>query len=109
MLWRDSIQAEAPSWDYSNPTTRTSSFSPAAWLPQQTGSSNSRTYQALKTPPGSPLLRSFLVKLAKPGTAVPPAPNYDRATLDFIDENSHNLTPEELVKAGRALRLNFNS
>ena len=59
--------------------------------------------------PGNPLLRKILVNIAKRGTAVPQSPNFDRATLDFIDQNSSNLSPEELVKAGRALRLNFNN
>ena len=55
--------------------------------------------------PGHPLLREFMIKIAKPGTPVPEDPNFDRPTLDFIDQNSHNLTPEELVKAGRTLGL----
>ena len=58
--------------------------------------------------PGSPLLRKFLKEIAKPGTAVPPNPNFDMATLDFIDQNSHNLDRKELVKAARALRLDLN-
>ena len=55
--------------------------------------------------PGHPLLREFMIKIAKPGTPVPENPNFDRSTLDFIDQHSHNLTPEELVKAGRTLGL----
>ena len=58
--------------------------------------------------PGSPLLRKSLKEIAKPGTAVPPNPNFDMETLDFIDQNSHNLTPRVLVKAARALRLDLN-
>lgn len=58
--------------------------------------------------PGSPLLRKYLKKIAKPGTAVPQNPDFSMETLDFIDQNSHNLTPKELVKAAQALGLDLN-
>lgn len=57
---------------------------------------------------GNSLLEKYLKKIAKPGTAVPQNPDFSMETLDFIDQNSFNLTPKEMVKAARALRLDFN-
>ena len=58
--------------------------------------------------PGDPLLRKFLVEIAPPGATIPKKPGFNMKTLRFIDKNSHNLTSKELVKAGRALGVNFN-
>ena len=58
--------------------------------------------------PGSKLLRSFLVEIARPDAKIPRKPGFNMKTLRFIDKNSDNLTSKELVKAGRALGVNFN-
>ena len=56
--------------------------------------------------PGNLLLKKYLANLAKPGTAVPANPNFSMDTLNFIDQNSNNLSKRQLVDAARALKLN---
>jgi hypothetical protein len=40
---------------------------------------------------GNPLLRAYLANMAEPGGVVPASPNFDMATLQFIDGNSAKL------------------
>jgi len=55
--------------------------------------------------PGNLLLKQFLTNIAEPGRVVPENPNFSQDTLNFIDQNSNNLSSIELVKAARALKL----
>lgn len=54
--------------------------------------------------PGSPLLRQILAKLRERGRLTA-KPNFDMKTLRFIDQNSRNLSGQELVRAAKALKL----
>jgi hypothetical protein len=54
---------------------------------------------------GNPLLTAALQALAEPGHAPPVRPDFDRATLDFIDQNQAVLSPGELVAVACILRL----
>jgi hypothetical protein len=54
---------------------------------------------------GNPLLTAALKTLAEPGHTPPDRPDFDRATLDFIDQNQAVLSPGELNAVACILRL----
>jgi len=57
--------------------------------------------------PGNAYLQAVLERLSN--GSVPGNPNFDQATLQFIDENSNALSAEQLVAVARVLKLNINS
>ena len=92
--WEGSRGAKLSLFTSNNPNKR---LIPGSLLTAKTWIGQFPSLEGATPTPGHPLLREYLVKIAKPGRAVPENPNFDRSTLDFIDQNSHNLTPEELV------------
>jgi hypothetical protein len=54
---------------------------------------------------GNPLLAAVLPALAEAGHQPPAHPDFDRATLDFIDQNQALLSPSELVAVACILKL----
>lgn len=54
---------------------------------------------------GSELLQSVLPALAEPGSTAPEQPDYDQATLQFIDQNQAVLSPGELIAVACILEL----
>jgi hypothetical protein len=57
--------------------------------------------------PGNSQLQAMLGKMTKPGAPVPANADFSMNTLNFIDQNSANLTSKELAAAALALRLNI--
>jgi hypothetical protein len=55
---------------------------------------------------GNLLLQTVLVALAEPGAAPPTDPNFDQATLTFVDQNQAVLSPAELIAVACILQLN---
>ena len=55
--------------------------------------------------PASALLRTYLARLAPPGTAIPPAQTYDADVLAFLDRHQAVLSPEDLIRLARILNL----
>ncbi len=54
---------------------------------------------------GNSLLTTVLATLAEPGQTPPPRPDFDRATLDFIDQNQSVLSPGQLIAVACILEL----
>jgi hypothetical protein len=54
---------------------------------------------------GNALLQAVLPALAEPGTTAPEQPDYDRKTLQFLDQNQAVLSPGELVTVACILEL----
>ncbi|WP_090721169.1 hypothetical protein [Nitrosomonas sp. Nm166] len=57
--------------------------------------------------PGNPQLQAMLARMVNPGGIVPPNADFSMNTLNFIDQNSANLSKRELVRAALALQLNI--
>lgn len=55
--------------------------------------------------PASALLRTYLTRLAPPGTAIPPAQSYDADVLAFLDRHQAVLSPDEIIRIARILNL----
>lgn len=53
--------------------------------------------------PGNPLLRAYLANIAERGSVAPANPNFDMATLQFIDQNSARLAKE--LESNHGLRV----
>src|SRR5262249_17762076 len=56
---------------------------------------------------GNALLAAALPALAEPGHAPPAKPDFDRATLDFIDQNEAVLSPGQLIAVACILQLDL--
>jgi hypothetical protein len=56
---------------------------------------------------GNRLLAAVLRALAEPGHTSPKRPDFDRATLDFIDQNLAVLSPADLVTVACTLKLDL--
>lgn len=54
---------------------------------------------------GNPLLGAVLPALAEPGHLPPAAPDFDRTTLKFIDQNQAALSPADLIAVACILKL----
>lgn len=54
---------------------------------------------------GNPLLAAVLPAIAEPGQLPPVSPDYDRATLNFIDQNQAVLSPGQLLAVACILKL----
>jgi hypothetical protein len=61
-------------------------------------------WRALETH-GNPLLAAVLPALAESGQSPPDRPDFDRATLEFIDQNQAVLSPGQLLAAACILEL----
>ena len=54
---------------------------------------------------GNPLLREVLKNLAEPGESPPDDADFDKETLEFVDQNQAALSPAELVAVACILKL----
>lgn len=66
--------------------------------------SDEATWSKLETH-GNPLLAAVLPALAEPGHLPPAHPDFDRTTLDFIDQNQAVLSPGQLIAVACILKL----
>ena len=74
-----------------------SSVTATSWFGQFEQLSN------LTDTPGNAILRAYLANMAEPGSVVPRNPDFDMASLRFIDRNGGTLAPELQSKLGLRL------